>query len=808
MLRHDVSLKRLLLHCLAFLLSGVCPAMAVAASPDGIQRADLRVTSSEFVQHAQSLQLSGVELDLAKGAWGSHTFDLTHVESAYEAWFKWYGAAPPTNRMNDSEYLMRDWWSSLDQTLTTLKFIAVDRYFTQLKTLRPNDRRKIQSWRHRKYRKILSVSQRGVRLEGVNTDLVALLEDLAQDYPDLQFANGDLPAEAQKTLESYVLRMHDLIVQYVQVAITYRNETQRTFDHTQDDGLRDRIVRRAQQVVAPLRVAIEIRRLNRSTIDQLSRALPRDETDAFRKLALESVSPSAYTKPDYERLAEYAIESSLIESDIKDALQGLIKARKKPRLRLAGKMEKCYEAGHSVEEELADYRAYTESNAGLHKYVEYDSPANQNLIEATQELENYDLEGLAKLRRLLGRSFVVVQDARAAENRASEDAEAAAEAALERAVRERSSPRYDSPFITRMEFDAFLDSIDVVEVDQKQSILSHYEALAEKLRTALRAYNQERAQITPFSEVENLEDLKERGRRRLEIFVQLMELGEQWINTRRVIEREFTGQLTGGLTDDQTDDWYREVRRLRRFRIIPTVISRSHRDLFDLVEFLDDLGITYRTKAEINSILESYEFEMDGLLSKFEERHGGAQQNLMQFSNIANQSKDPADERRARKHLENLNNLRYRPEKLNLQYVQLLSETLTGEDRTTFRAAARQHMYPWADVDPPVELVSQMFERDQVLSKDRQTAIRDSLSRYRISRDAIIEDLIRLVRAWRDKDDSDRKSHFLDKAEQRQLDRVLLEKDTLTFIRELFDKDQLESFALDIQLLLSPTPQP
>ena len=287
-----------------------------------------------------------------------------------------------------------------------------------------------------------------------------------------------------------------------------------------------------------------------------------------------------------------------------------------------------------------------------------------------------------------------------------------------------------------------------------------------------------------------------------------MELGEQWINTRRVIEREFTGQLTGGLTDDQTDDWYREVRRLRRFRIIPTVISRSHRDLFDLVEFLDDLGITYRTKAEINSILESYEFEMDGLLSKFEELPGGAQQNLMQFSNIANQSKDPADERRARKHLENLNNLRYRPEKLNLQYVQLLSETLTGEDRTTFRAAVRQQLYPWANVAPPVEIVTQAFERDQVLSENRQSSIRDVLSSYRILRDAIIEDLIRLVRKWSDEADPDRKSPILDRAERSQLDRVLLEKDTLTFIRELFNPDQLESFALDIQLLLSPTPQP
>ena len=82
------------------------------------------------------------------------------------------------------------------------------------------------------------------------------------------------------------------------------------------------------------------------------------------------------------------------------------------------------------------------------------------------------------------------------------------------------------------------------------------------------------------------------------------------------------------------------------------------------------------------------------------------------------------------------------------------------------------------------------------------------LSRYRLSRDAIIEDLIRLVRKWSEEADPDRKSPILDRAERSQLDRVLLEKDTLTFICELFNPDQLESFALDIRLLLSPITQP
>ena len=129
-------------------------------------------------------------------------------------------------------------------------------------------------------------------------------------------------------------------------------------------------------------------------------------------------------------------------------------------------------------------------------------------------------------------------------------------------------------------------------------------------------------------------------------------------------------------------------------------------------------------------------------------------------------------------------------------------------DRIVFRAAVRQELYPWANATPPVEVVTQAFNRDQIIPEDRQSINRDILSRYRLSRDAIIEDLIRQFKAWKNEADSDRKSHFLERAERRQLDRVLLEIDTLTFIRELFSPDQLESFALDIQLLLSPTPQP
>ena len=814
MFRLSASLKRWLVFCSTYLLLGVCPASAATMLSDGIQRADLRVTSSEFTQQVQSLGLSGEELILAKGAWGSLTFDLTHVESAYDAWFSWHaavGSFVPTRSVLSS--VRRYWWNRMDQNYSTLRFAGVDRYFTQLETLRPNDRRKIQAWRRRHYRKILSISRRGITLEGVNTDLVVLLEDLEQDYPDLQLAKIDLPVAAQDSLESYELRMHELIMQYSQDAIAYRKLNRKGFDRTQDDGLRDRIEAHSRKMITPDLMAIEIRRLNRTTIDRLTKALPRDAADAFRKHALELVSPFAYTQPYYESLAGYAIESTFIDSDVKDALQGLIKARKRRRLRLSEKVEMSYEARYTERELLYAEQVFFEINAGLRGYDEDESKADRNLKAAKRELGSYDFEGLAKVRQLLGRSFVAVRDARAAENISSEEAEAAAQAALEQAAIASNWPRHDSPFMTRTELDALLESIEVIEADRKQSILSLYETFAASFRNARRAHDQERSKLTPISEVANLEDPVERGRLSTDVVMQHGELEQNWLKSRRVIEGGFTEQVAGGLTEGQTDDWYREIRRLRRFRMITLlqnhiVTQQQSRDLFDLIVFMDDLGIEYRTKDDINSIVESYEIEMDEVLRKFEERHETAQIKMLRLGILSNQTNDPADERRAMNQKDLVDDLRNRPAKLNFLYVQLISEALTGEDRTAFRAAVRQHMYPWANVNPPVEIVNLMIERDQVLPEDRQSIIKDILSRYRLSRDAIIEDLIRLVRKWSDEADPDRKSPILDRAERSQLDRVLLEKDTLTFIRELFNPDQLESFALDIQLLLSPTPQP
>lgn len=810
-LRHDASLKLLLVFCSAYLLLGECSASAAITLSDGIQRADLRVTSSKFTQQVQSLGLSGEELILAKGAWGSLTFDLTHVESAYDAWFSWYaaiGSFVPTRSVLSS--VRRYWWNRMDQNYSTLRFAGVDRYFTQLEALRPNDRREIQAWRRRHYRKILSIARSGITLEGVNTDLVALLEDLAQDYPDLQLAKIDLPVAAQDSLESYELRMHELIMQYSQDAIAYRKLNRKGFDETQDDGLRDRIETHSKKTIAPDLMAIEIRRLNRTTIDRLTKALPRNAADVFRKHALESVSPFAYTQPYYERLAGYAIESSLIETDVKDALRELIKARKRRRLKLSEKVEKSYEARYTERELLNAERVFFEINAGLRDYDEDESKADRNLKAAKRELGSYDFDGLAKVRQLLGRSFVAVRDARAAENTASEEAEAVAQAAKDQAAIDRSHPRHDSPFITHSELETLLESINIVESERKQTILSYFEEFAEKLRTARRAHERERSQLIPISEVASIEDPAERSHRSTPVVMQHMEHEQKWLKSRRVIEGVFTDQLAGELTDDQTDDWYREVRRLRRFRMIPALrgITTSFREMFDLIAFMDDLGIKYRTKADINAIVESYEIEMDGVLRNFEERHEVAQQKMMQLVILSNQTKDPADMRRAMNQKDKVDDLRNGPAKLNLRYVQFISEALMDVDRIVFRAAVRQELYPWANATPPVEVVTQAFDRDQIISEDRQSIIRDILSRYRLSRDAIIEDLIRQFKAWKNEADSDWKLQFQDKAEQRQLDRVLLEINTLREIRELFSPDQLVSFALDIQLLLSPTPQP
>lgn len=786
------------------------------------------VNEETFESLVVELELQGEMLEDARALWGPYYFNLTQGYETYVDFTRWprmgmhpaltqyfrtidYSKGRPEwDRRMLERSRSRDRLFKLDQRRLTWEF------FDELRELVPYRMGIVDSYQRAVNRRALL--HPGWNLTGGHVDLVHIMKGLSRAYPDTALARSHWTDEVRSILDSYERTMDNSLLDRDRVVLArsgFENSPPKPED---PEELRELWDRDARESAAYTSYYSHMRKFNQDSARKLAAALSEEESALFLERANLLISPFAYKKQGWQLWIEQALKLDDLDDEQRETLLAMEVTHDRERDRYIRDLVRLYDFRGSPEQILERNRRNNEISQNLRSPTERTTEAELAYDEAEDEYENFNKIITAKIRSLLGERSEKIAGIVLVKLEAQE--EETDDSRMSEFTRERieqewesSRPRYELPFINASEFKQCVEKLAFDDDKRKAIFESLYDDFHAGFVSALENFENDR-RIAEEKDIRDNPDRPTRlssGQRNPFPNINLMlEWKQRWIMLRQRLELDFAEQVRLFLSEKELHDWNQELRRLRRFRMIPTIKVdpnvRQGRYVYDLLVIVEELDLIPLEKESFQILMHDYEMAIDAECYRFESEYDALMTEMFALS--AARTEPPSDKFKARSErvyntfrelLEAVPNLRH-------HYVPLIADALDADERQRFLEAIDKQEYPWLYLESPADMLKAALRRDNVLDAELSLALDEQEKQLDYTRKEFRRQYLGFMRRYDKEKDDDRRLELMEDIFRMALRRSNIDHEACGDIMRLIPPHQREELALDIRLLLETVP--
>ncbi|MCZ6835242.1 MAG: hypothetical protein O7G85_05645, partial [Planctomycetota bacterium] len=587
----------LMAFCIALLLmiptsQGATGLTDTVASRPEVLFADLyEVSEKQFLGHMAMLELQEDSVFAARALLGTLTHDLLETDLVLLEFWDWNGARPARIYPPDSQYE-----SSIDQMKSRmiqrgieLNRKAVDRYYDQLDELEGGHHDQVEKLRRRHHRSMLTRSRNAHGLEGVSVDVIDILEATHLRLYGLPFAAEDFKAP----LASYESSLESLSTLFdeKQIASWWRSFVRTGETQVDQEKEQSRWV-----------LENKIREANRRCVEDLAKSLSGEFAEEFLAEIRGLMTPSAWSRPYYRRFAEYALQNPEVETSVAESIRETLQDLDRRRHKLSQRVEEAYDVRHAPQVAIKVRRLIAQSENPARREK---TDSELALQVATQSLSRHDIDGLKRIRGILGQSSNQMHEAWLEQ--------ISLDNLPEEPVARDPLLDYDGslPSAEWSDLEDIL-SRDVGGSPEKAKLIeSRYESYREAFGKAKHERDAELALIPSLEEAVNNHEDENCNDKVSEILLLRGEIYAQWSQDEARAESQFRLEIQDLLGEELGAQWMDSLRRQRRDAFLPVLellANTEHRPhiLPDLVSLVEDAKLSAEGMILIENLIGLY----------------------------------------------------------------------------------------------------------------------------------------------------------------------------------------------------------
>ena len=801
-------------------------ALAILMTLIGVDGADARNGRARFIvpreafdRLAADLHLSGDTLDAAQALWGRQWFDLTHAEEAADLFIQWemqHAPKAPELTVIPPEFRdrVRRWdLGGQQQYLRRAERVIFDAFYADLRSLVPGGGDAIDAHRRAMRRRAVLALRLGANqnTDGSTVDLIHALEILARQHPEQPLAPALWSPELKVIIDEYVRTLDALLIEFDCLYMEHNDPETRIRAPQRHEDRHAWVEKWVRTQSPPYLVAYRIRALNQRAAMSIAETLGNAAGDVFLAEARRLVSPFAWKRLEHEMWLDEALARDDLDSDLEEALVELQRRLAGEKARRAEHLVELYDATCSPVLIETKLRWDGESMMRLREPEEFVSDAETAFQQALATYAAFEDESTRHVLDLLGdRAGALAAQVHAAIEARDKEIQWAVHEPEARAEFERhldtSFPRMNSPFMTAREFATCLEKIAFADDERRaifQTLYDDFQGRFSAMRAVYDAEHRAALQKEVAGKVRDPADWRRAPRASGDFHV---EWTERWTAKRRALERQFANDVRLFLTESELDIWNREVRRLRRERLVPYIrghTSQEQRNTFDLIAALEDLELRTIVTPALADVLEACELDLDAACRDFEDRYYAVFGRLDALDAKLTVGNVDVIERRKKELVSELVRLAHGVARVCERYVPLIADGLDAEWRERFLEHVARQQEPWLYRASPPELVIDALRRDRALDGDPRTALDQLIDNYESALRELRRDYLNAIRRFDGLEDPASRQEMAADIYRLAARRVSLACDGCDAIRSLIPDEQFDDLALDIRLLLS-----
>ncbi|MCH7572296.1 MAG: tetratricopeptide repeat protein, partial [Planctomycetes bacterium] len=477
-------------------------------------------------------------------------------------------------------------------------------------------------------------------------------------------------------------------------------------------------------------------------------------------------------------------------------------------------LQSCVEIRESI---VRDFPAYANQRRGLGDAYEL---LGESLIqaghfdEAVTAYENFNNEVTAKIRSLLGEraeaiAGIVLVKLEAQESDIDDDQMNVFTRERIEKDRETMRPRHETPFINASEFKQCVETIAFADEERKAIFESLYDDFHDGFIWAREKQENDYRFAKEKDILENPSrptHLPSGQRNPFPSFTLMTDWSQRWVKLRLRLEGEFADQVRLFLSDEEHHLWDREVRRLRRLRMLPAIQTHltgaQDQYVYDLIELVETLDLKPLENEGFSKLLHDCEMAIDAVCYRFESEYDALISEI--FALNAAQQDPPSVKLEARRERINKSfmEIREAPPKVRHKFVQLISEALDASERQRFLEAIDKQEYPWLQVESPSDMFRAALRRDNVLDADQFLVLDKHEKQLNFTRKEFRRQYLALMRRYDKEKDTERLLSLMDDIFKMALRRSDIDRNSIHDLSRLISPHQHEELSLDIRMLL------
>lgn len=798
-----------------------------AASAQSVELSFL-VSEDSFQALVDELELQGTAFDDARALWGPYFFDLTQAYTTYVDYARWprMGRHPALSqhwRINDYGHNPPKSWSQNWKRLRSLeRLFSLDQrrltreFFDGMCALTPQGADIVDSYQRALHRKALL--QPGWNLTGGHVDLVRIIEGLSRAYPDSALARSHWTGNFRSILAAYERQMDASLLERDLVILNRPNSETSPPKPEDPEELREWWDREARESAAFASYHSYMRQFNQDTALKLATALPDEEATLFQERANLLISPFAYKTQGWQLWIEQALKQSGLEDDQRDTLLAWQVMYERDRDRQSHNLVRLYDIRSTPENILKRHRRMNEVYQDLRTWKDRMTEEELAYDEAVTEYETFNNEVTAKIRLLVGERAETIADTVLLKLKAQDndiDDSQMNEVTRERLEQDRESmfPRHKRHFINASEFKQCMETIAFDDEERKAIFESLYDDFHDGFISA-REKHEKDYRIAKEKDIRENPDrpshLPSGQRNFLPSFTLMFAWSQRWIELRLRLEGEFADQVRLFLSDEEHHLWDREVRRLRRLRMLPAIQTHltgtQDRYVYDLIELVENLDLKPHEKEGLSKLLHDCEMAIDAACYRFESEYDALISEIVAL-NAARQD-PPSDKLEARR--ERINKsfmvIREAPPNVRHRYVPLIAGALDAGERQRFLEAIDKQEYPWLYLESPSDMFRAALRRDNVLNAEQSLALDEQEKHLNFTRLEFRRQYLALMRRYDKEKNAERLLVLMDDIFKMALRRSDIDRNSIHDLSRLIPPYQREELSLDIRMLLATFP--
>lgn len=778
------------------------------------------VSEADFNQLLDEMNLEGDVRDSARGLWGQQWFNQQVGQRAYQDLKEWAQMEMPLASdfiQAGPEYYNPDkapWnWSHIGKTYAYGQREIFEELLANLTLLLPHEVEAIEAaggrWRNRT---ILGLRWREKQIIGSSTNIIDVIWQLDHESPELLFGTRELPKNIETILQDYEAALSILLINLDRISLADLWTLELYDVPEEEENIPAWIDWFIQYEASGLIAASKIRTLNYQTGLAIAPLLGPIEKELFLNRARRLISPFAYKTLNWEYWTQAILEENNLDLDLRTAIESLQHQYLREQNRYASKLDKMYNARMTPISITNEKKHLAEWRADIQDEDDYFTKDHLAYNAAIISFADFDRKATSRIKAMIGEwvdviSGSVVQRIKAQTQSLRSKRFSTERQATLKSRQNKNQPRYNQPFITGLEFQQCVEQIAFEGAERTLIFAVLYEDFREHF-TITHADFERRRLIAYEKNIADNPRFPPSGRQRVSVNT-VMAWNQRWIMLRKNLEAEFDEQVRLFLNDADLDIWNHEVRRLRRFRLIPNmrylVGYAKKRHTYDLIDIVERLELSPINGEQFQQVLLSCELAIDSTCHTFEDQYTPL--NTEFYAVLADYYAYQTDALEARRD-KLQDELTLIPEgivNIRKHFVPLIAEALEEPSRSQFLAAIDRVEYPWIFKLSPPELVIAALNRDKFLDVEQVEQLNLIESEYVNNLESFRTGYLRLVKQLGEEDDPEKRTKlfgpiygFIEKRSQ-------IAQDSCVEIRNLFDDNEFHNLAFDIRWLLSST---